>query len=110
MTTHAPGPTLLAQASGPPPEDATLPPGGEFCALIAVVLAAGLAFLFFRAAKQRPAPTKHVGSRARRERDERLAELVAASRDADNPLDPVAVVAQLQAIQEEYEAHAGVTS
>jgi hypothetical protein len=51
---------------------------------------------------RREPPADHLQD-ARRRRDARLAEVVAASRDPDNPLPPQAVVAQLQEIDEEYE-------
>lgn len=48
---------------------------------------------------KQPDPTE----KARNVRDERLAELVAASRDPDNPLPAMTVAAQLQAIHADYE-------
>ena len=104
---------LFAQAAqvGPTPPADDSAHGGELCGVFVVLLAAGLLAASCRRTVRKPAVVAVAVAAAadgrRRERDERLAELVAASRDIDNPLDPVAVVAQLQAIQDEYEKTAG---
>jgi hypothetical protein len=59
-----------------------------------------------RSAPPAQAPHADALADARRRRDGRIAEVIAASQDPDNPLPPQAVVAQLQQINEEYEREA----